>query len=91
MKGYEPFSDREMGIFHDGPDGHGKGFLAGFALIEAVAVGFTIKGPCSLMAAMGADRAMGPKNFLHIPTGFFLCQLADFAQIHLDFPLYRIL
>jgi hypothetical protein len=79
MKGYEPFSDREMGIFHDGPDGHGKGFLAGFALIEAVPVRFTIESPSSLMAAMGANRAIGPKDFLHIPAGFFLCQFADLA------------
>jgi hypothetical protein len=78
MKGYEPFSDREMGIFHDGPDGHGKGFLAGFALIKASPVGFSIERPRSLMMAMGANRAIGPEGFLHILAGFFLCQLADF-------------
>jgi hypothetical protein len=79
MKGYQPFSDWEMRIFHDGPDCDGKWLLAAFALIETGPIGFSIESPSPVMAAMGTDRTIGPQGFLHILAGFFLCQLADLA------------
>jgi hypothetical protein len=90
MKGYNPLADGDMGRFHNGSHGHGKGFPAGRAFIEAVPVRFSINRPRSLMAAMRTDRTIGPKDFLNVFAGFFFCQFGDFDQIHLNFPLYRI-
>jgi len=81
MKGYDPLADRDMGRFHDGPDGHGERFPASCdrTLIEAVPVRFAVDRPPSLMTAMGTDwDTIGPKDFLNVSAGFFLSQLADF-------------
>ena len=62
--------ERDFGVFEDGPDGDRELLFAGAAVPEASAVRLALHA-CGLIehAAVRADRAFGPQDFLKMGAG----------------------
>src|SRR5580658_4128398 len=71
MKGERPLREREMAIFHDGPDRDRKRLMARVALIHAGPVRIALKERCNAdHAAMRANRlAIRPMQLLEMSAG----------------------